>query len=747
MTDILRQIEQLRQEIRHHDQLYYTEAAPEITDHAYDYLVHQLRDLESAHPEFTDPDSPTQRIGDPLKTGFEKVVHQVPMLSIDNTYTENELRNFLETRVLEPLNHQAVEWVVELKIDGVAVSLIYEHGRLIQAITRGDGHVGDDITLNMRTVRGIPLVLQTDPRISLPSRLEIRGEVYMTHDDLEAFLLSQSTVGQKSDNRMLTAKDVHVYNPRNVTAGAIHQLSPHECARRHLRFMAHSVGDMQTIPTTTHWEFLQLVRSLGIPTSPKAALFSDVDSAIHYCHSLTEEIHELPFEIDGFVLKVNRFDLRQQIGSTAKSPKWIVAYKFEKYETEAKLHQITCQVGKSGAVTPVAELVDPQYDGVTNCRDYVIIAGTKVQRASLHNVEEIARKDFRVGDRVIVAKAGKIIPQVIRAETHLRDPDNMPLVYIFPKTCPICGSPLVKDSNTIYIRCVSPECSAQLKERIVHFASRKAMNISGLGDELATKLIDKELITCYADIYKIPFESLVQLPFKERKESRQKTLFDSNSTQDSDNDDCDLGVKIERYGEKRAQKLIEAIATSRASHDLGHLLYALAIPEIGEKVAKMLANTFGSIDALLLADVQAISSLPDIGEVIANSIFQWLHSEIGKKTIDALRECGVRMDVDLKQQNGIGPLAGKTFVVTGTLANATREEIEERIASLGGKTSKSVSSKTSYVIAGVEAGSKLDKAQTLRIPILTEAEFEKMIADLPIPPTLSESATRESLFD
>ncbi|MDD3470787.1 MAG: NAD-dependent DNA ligase LigA [Thermoguttaceae bacterium] len=739
MTDILRQIEQLRQEIRRHDRLYYTEATPEISDHAYDQLVHQLRGLEAEYPEFSTPNSPTNRIGDPHKEGFAKVRHQVPMLSIDNTYTESELRNFLETRVLEPLNHQAIEWVVELKIDGVAVSLIYEDGYFVQAITRGDGQVGDDITSNMRTVRGIPLVLQSNPQIPMPSRLEIRGEVYMTHDDLEFFLLSQSQEKNFTEKQLVQrqkslfvqqddlptryekAVEPIIVNCRNVTAGAIHQKDPKECARRHLRFMAHSVGNIQTIPAATHWDFLKVVRSFGLPTSPKAALFQDADSAIAYCHSLMENIHELPFEIDGFVLKVNRFDLREQIGSTAKSPKWIVAYKFEKYETEAKLHDIKCQVGKSGTVTPVAELVDPQYDGVENRRDYVVIAGTKVQRASLHNAEEIARKDFRIGDRVIVAKAGKIIPQVVRAETHLRDPDHMPQVYIFPDICPMCGSPLVKDPNTVYIRCISPECPAQLKERIVHFASRKAMNIQGLNDKWVEKFIYARFLKSIGDLYRLEENDI--LPIMQPK-GYQKTLQKK-------------GMLFNTGETNSAKKLIEAIAESRSTHDLGHLLYALAIPEIGEKVARTLANAFGSIDSLMVADVQMISSLPDIGVAIANSIFQWLHSEKGRKTIEDLRVCGVQMNT-IRQLNVIGPLSGKTFVVTGTLEKSTREEVEERIESLGGKVSKSVSSKTSYVLAGTDAGSKLDKAKTLHLPILTETEFENLIANLPIRPILSE---------
>ncbi|MDO4557929.1 MAG: hypothetical protein Q4C47_03080, partial [Planctomycetia bacterium] len=569
MDELRREIETLRNEIRRHDRLYYTEAAPEIADHEYDRLMRQLRELEAAHPEYHDPASPTQRIGDPLESGFAKVAHRVPMLSMDNTYTKSELRNFMESRVLKPLSGQMVSWVVEPKVDGVAVSLIYERGRLVQAITRGDGRIGDEITGNIRTVRGIPLQLEADPQ-TLPEWLEIRGEVYMNHDDLEAFLASRKDSGERkrsepeipsvprntitgterkpddeasdngTDGRIdetygggtdaeigvisggkTTGKmtEEKIFNPRNVTAGAIHQKSPEECARRRLRFMAHSVGDVTALPVTTHSEFLTWIRSLGVPTAPKVAVFPDPDAAVDYCDSLMEEIHELPFEIDGFVLKVDRFDQREVVGSTSKSPRWMVAYKFEKYEAEAKLADILWRVGKSGAVTPVAVLVDPEYDGVANTKEYVVIAGTKVRRASLHNPHEITSKDVRLGDRVIVAKAGKIIPQIVRVETHLRpEGPDAPSPYPLPRICPVCGGPLVKrfagqpDSpidasdvpvtGTFQIFCTSPTCPAQLKERIVHYASRRAMDLTGLGDEMVGRLVNAGLLRGLGDLYR-----------------------------------------------------------------------------------------------------------------------------------------------------------------------------------------------------------------------------------------------------
>ena len=762
MSDIRVEIEALREMIRRHDRLYYSDAAPQIVDHEYDLLVRRLRDFEAAHPECADPDSPTRRVGDPLRTGFTRVTHRVPMLSMDNMYTESELRDFLESRVLRVLMPESVKWVVEPKIDGVAVSLIYENGRFVQAVTRGDGVQGDDITANMRTVRSIPLRLDGDPA-TLPQRLEIRGEAYMTHVDLEAFLRSEA---EKTDEiREIRSSDEtenneadggagvteRIANPRNVTAGAIHQKDPQECSRRRLRFLAHSVGDTATLPVATHAEFLAWVRSLGMPTTPEAARFEEPDAAIAHCHALMERIHELPFEIDGFVLKVDRFDQRERVGATGKSPRWMVAYKFEKYEAEAKLERIEWQVGKSGAVTPVAVLVDPGYDGTTNRRDYVVIAGTKVSRASLHNPYEITSKDIRIGDRVIVAKAGKIIPQVVRVETHCRpEGDAAPKPYFIPVECPECGSLLVRrtvgeadqpadsvnamnmaNRGTYQVFCVAPECPGILVARIAHYVSRRAMDIAGLDDEQIKKIRNAGLLRGIGDLYRLTERDLDPIfrPVSGRKLKRPGLPGME-----------DVAKEQEAVKKTSAQKLVQAIDASRARRDLGHLLYALAIPQVGEKVARTLASAFGSIDALHEADTNRIAALPDIGPVIAERVYGWLHDAANESLVEDLRAMGVRLDTQVKAElwnttpgagsanaaTGGGPLAGRRFAVTGMLQRYTREKIEERIVSLGGSVSKSVSAKTSYLVAGESAGSRLERAKQMGVTILTEEEFERL---------------------
>jgi DNA ligase (NAD+) len=656
-------IDELREQIRYHDRKYYVEAAPEITDLAYDKLFTELKSLEAKHPALVTPDSPTQRIGDAPVSELTQVTHRVPMLSIENTYSIEDLRSFLqktETEVGEP-----VEWVVELKIDGVACAVLYENGLLSRAVTRGNGVIGDDITHNIRTVSGVPLKLLGK---SPPPELEVRGEVYMTNADLQRV------------NEQQIARGLPTYaNPRNTTAGSIRQLDPRIVAERHLRFFAHGVGYSQGLRSQSHWDFLQEIRGFGIPATPHVAHFRGVDETIKQAESLIELVSELDFEIDGLVLKVNSFAQRERLGLRSKSPRWVVAYKWEKYEGTTKLHDIGISVGKSGALTPFAILEPLELEGVV------------ISRASLHNAEDIERKDIRPGDMVVVERAGKVIPHVLRAETHLRKSDSPK--FVFPSHCPECNTPAVKDEGGVYIRCPNPECPAQIKERLRFFATRNAMDIEGLGDKLVDQLVSAGLVRRFADLYDLESESL---------------------------------QKLERMGKKSSNSLISNIEASK-SRGLERLLNALSIRHVGQRVAQLLAQHFGSLDAMEKAGLDELSRVPEIGEIIAKSVHDFLHSEHGQQTIASLRERGI--DLTAKTQKPVGgKLEGKTFVVTGTLTKYSREEIESLIEQHGGRASGSVSKKTSYLIAGADAGSKLAKAKDLGIPILDEAEFDRLIA-------------------
>jgi len=654
------EIARLREKIRYHDRKYYVEAAPEISDLEYDRLVERLKKLEAKHPELVTPDSPTQRVGDQPVEGLEQVEHRVPMLSIDNTYSLAELRKY-EERTAKLLGGESIEWVVELKIDGVAVSLVYENGVLVRGVTRGNGRVGDDITHNVRTVGDVPLRLSGD---APPAVLEVRGEIYMANSDLVRLNEAQEKKG-----------DPPFANTRNVTAGSIRLLDPRICAQRRLRFFGHGVGLVEGLRAQTHMEFLDELRAYGLPGTPRVECFGSFDAAVDHCETLIERLHELDFEIDGLVLKVNRFDQRERLGATAKSPRWLIAYKFEKYEATTRLGAIRVQVGKTGAVTPVAEL------------EPVELAGTIVSRASLHNADEIERKDVRPGDVVVVEKAGKIIPHIVRVEKHQRQ--GKLRKYAFPKQCPECATELVKDEGGVYIRCPNLECPAQVKERIRYYASRNAMDIEGLGDKLVDQLVGQGLVRGYGDLYRLKLDDLLGL---------------------------------ERMGRKSSENLLAGIERSK-ERGLARLLNALAIRHVGARVAMVLAERFGSIDALREASVDELSATGEIGPIIAESVHGFLHADAGRRTIADLRALGVKMETAAAAAEGSRVLEGKTLVVTGTLQRYGRDEIQELIARHGGRAASSVSKKTDYVVAGEKAGSKLTKARELGVPVLTEDEF------------------------
>jgi DNA ligase (NAD+) len=663
-SDPALEIARLCEEIRYHDRKYYVEAAPEISDREYDRLIERLKRLEAKHPELVTPESPTQRIGDQPVEGLDEVEHRVPMLSIDNTYSKEELNKYGQ-RTAKLLQGEPIGWVVELKIDGVAVSLTYENGVLARGVTRGNGRVGDDVTHNIRTVIDVPLRLVGD---DLPPALEVRGEVYMTNSDLVRLNEAQAEKGEPP-----------FANTRNVTAGSVRLLDPRLCAGRRLRFFAHGVGYSEGLQAATHMEFLDELQGYGLPVTPEVERFDGFGAAVEHCELLVERLHELDFEIDGLVLKVDRFDQRERLGSTAKSPRWLVAYKFEKYEGTTRLNDIQVQVGKSGTITPVA-ILEP-----------VELAGTTVSRASLHNADEIERKDVRKGDVVVVEKAGKIIPHVVRVEKHER---KKPLRrFQFPTKCPSCQTTLVQDQRGVYIRCPNVYCPAQVKERIRYYASRNAMDIEGLGDKLVDQLVEKKLVRSYGDLYRLTLQDLLDL---------------------------------ERMGEKSSQNLLDGIEASK-DRGLARLLNAISMRHVGARVASVLAGDFGSIDALMDADIERLSATSEIGPIIAESVYGWLHSDFGGETIADLRELGVAMEQADTTGKGPQVLEGKTLVVTGTLKRYTRDEIQEVIARCGGRAASSVSKNTDYVVAGEKAGSKLSKARQMGIPVLSEEEFENLL--------------------
>lgn len=658
------QIEKLREEIREHDRRYYVLAAPTISDTEYDRLIDRLKKLEAEHPELITPDSPTQRIGDEPVEGLTPVTHRVPMMSIDNTYDLDELKKYGE-RTAKLLPDETIEWVVELKIDGVAVSIRYENGELVQGATRGNGRVGDDVTHNLRTIPDCPLRL-TGPHI--PKVLEVRGEVYITNADLVKMNEEQAARGEEPFK-----------NSRNCAAGAIRLLDPKICAERRLRLFVHGVGEVDGLRATAHSEFLKEIQGYGLPATPLVESFKSFEAAVAHCEEVVERLHELPFEIDGLVLKVNDFAQREKLGATSKSPRWLVAYKFEKFEAVTKLNGIRVQVGKTGAITPVADL------------EPVELAGTTVSRASLHNADEIERKDVRVGDYVVVEKAGKVIPHIMRVEAHRREGELAK--FHFPKQCPECGTPVVKDVEGVYIRCPNYECPAQWKERLRYFAGRNAMDIEGLGDKLVDQLVNDGLVRSYGDLYGLTLEKLMTL---------------------------------ERMGKKSSESLLEGIEASK-NRGLIRLLNALSIRHVGNRTAAVLAENFGSMKEIMDATVERLSEVMEIGPTIAQSVYDFVHSTQGERIIAELETAGLDMTAEKKAAAAEGPLAGKTIVVTGTLTKYGRDEIEEVITKHGGRASSSVSKKTTFVVAGENAGSKLDKAKQLGVPVLDEAAFEAML--------------------
>lgn len=666
MSSITQELSKLREEISKHDRLYYVDAAPVISDREYDKLMQRLLELEKQHPELITPDSPSQRVGGEPIEGFVQVRHSVPMLSIDNTYNENELREF-DQRVRKLLGTDDFLYIVEQKVDGVSASLVYENGILVQAATRGDGITGDDITHNVRTIREIPLRLQGNP----PARLEVRGEIYMTNVELSRLNVIQKERGENI-----------LKNPRNVTAGTLKLLDSRIAAERKLNFFAYGEGSLDGLPVKTHSGFLDFIKSLGIPAVSHSQPVKTIDEVLAYCQADLENKHSLDYETDGMVIKVDRYDQRLKLGVTSKAPRWVIAYKVELWQASTTINSVTLQVGKSGMITPVAELEPVEIDGTT------------VSRVSLHNFDDIAHKDIRVGDCVVVEKAGKIIPHVVRVELEKRPARSKPLLP--PTQCPVCKGKVAKDEGGTYLRCINPSCPAQLKERIRFFATRQAMDVEGLGPAIIDQLVDQNLVKSLPDLYELTLESLMTL---------------------------------ERMGQKSAQNLLDGIAKSK-EQGLARVLTGLTIRHVGVSTARLLANEFGSMDELAHASEDRISRIEGIGPIVAESIAEFFQQKSNRELIDRLKASGVKLTEDRKAPaagTDDSPIAGKSFVVTGTLETMGRDDIEQLIRDHGGKTSSSVSKKTNYVVAGDKAGSKLDKAKELGVAVLSEKDFLAMI--------------------
>lgn len=664
-----RRIEELRREIRRHDTLYFVHQAPEVSDREYDRLMQELRELEGAHPGLITPDSPTQRVGERPLEGFDHVTHRIPMRSIDNTYSPSALREF-DRRVRKGLGDEAFEYVVDPKIDGVAVSLRYENGVLAVGATRGDGITGDDITQNLRTIRSIPLRLVED---HWPATLEVRGEVFWPRQDFNQFNRQRQADGETP-----------FANPRNATAGTLKQLDSRIVGRRNLAFIAHGVGLIDPWPEEldTHMELFEWLHAGGIPTSPHARLCADIDAALEFVEEWEKRRHELEYDTDGLVIKVNRFDQRERLGSTSKAPRWCIAYKFAAEQATTRLVSVDFQVGKLGTITPVANLEPVQ------------LAGTTVKRASLHNFDQVKRLDLHVHDLVAVEKAGEIIPQVVAVDASERKPDAAAIEP--PAQCPVCAGETVQDEGGVYVRCINPACGAQVVERLRFFCGRGQMDIEGAGVKLIEALVNADLVHTYGDLYRL-------------------------------HDRRDELVQLERLGEKSVDNLLAAIEESKRQ-PLGRVLAALNIRHIGTHTAELLAGHFGSLSALREADEDALRSVDGIGPEMAASLRRWFDSDTGQQIVAELEAAGLNLtQPQVAQAETEQPLADQTVVVTGTLARYSRQEIEELIKRLGGKSTSSVSKKTSFVVAGDAPGSKVEKAHRLGVPVLTEAEFEQRI--------------------
>jgi DNA ligase (NAD+) len=661
-------IDKLRAMIARHDHAYYVENKPEISDREYDRLYSELKELEELHPELASPDSPTLRVGGKPLEMFEPWEHLVPMQSLDNTYNAGELREF-DARVRRGLGLESVDYVIDAKIDGVAVSLTYLGGILHAGATRGDGQVGDQITQNLRTLRSVPLRLESSEP---PDSVEIRGEVYMTRSGFSRLNAERQEEGLEP-----------FANPRNAAAGSLKQLDPGVTAKRPLRLWTYAIGHWsgKQPPPNTQKELLRRLREWGLPVQPVSVTAHGIEEVLKGIDTILAARSSLDYDIDGAVIKVDNRAYQQRLGSTSKAPRWAIAYKMEAERAETRLESISIQVGRTGTLTPVAELQP------------VFLAGSTISRATLHNEEEIHRKDIRVGDWVVIEKAGEVIPAVVEVNTEKRT--GQEIVFSMPDQCPVCGGPVTRLHDEVAVRCENMDCPAQIKRRLLHFGQRSAMDIEGLGKKLVDQLVDQNLVHNPADLFFLDLQKLSSL---------------------------------ERMGEKSARNLLESIEKAK-SQSPSRLLFGLGILHVGQTAARNLVSALHSIDVIAETPPERLQEIEDIGPIMADSIAQFFRSDHNRMTLEQLRRAGVRMAAEEQRQAVDQSMAGQVWVLTGSLEQFTRDQAKSEIEKRGGKVTGSVSSKTDFVLAGESAGSKLEKARELGIRVVDESQFLELIAD------------------
>ena len=658
-ADASQRLAELREQIHRHDYLYYVEARPEIADAAYDGLVRELRDLEAQYPELVTPDSPTQRVAGAPTDVFKPVDHLAAMLSLDNATTVDQLREF-EARIGRALPGAAFRYVCEPKIDGLGIALVYAHGRLVRGATRGDGRVGEEVTANLRTIRSLPVALRGP--LAQAAELEVRGEVFMPRREFEAL------------NRGLEESGEATFaNPRNAAAGAVRQKDPRITARRPLDIFVYHLSHAEQHGLASHWDSLQALRAAGFKTNPRTERCESLDAIADYCGRLEAERDALGYDADGAVVKVDALDHQRRLGSTTHHPRWAIAFKFAARQATTTVQTIEVGVGKTGILTPVASLAPVELAGVT------------IRNVSLHNEDEIRRKDVRVGDTVLIERAGDVIPYVVQVVTSKRPDGTEP--YRFPEACPACGGTAFRPDGEAYWRCMNSACPAQLKERLRHFGSRRAMDIEHLGEAVIEQLVDRGMVKHFADLYRLTADQLAEL---------------------------------DRLAEKSAQNLVDAIHASR-DRGLARLLNALGIRLVGERVAQLLASRFGGLQRIADASVQELAVVHGIGPSIAESVSAFFADASNRDLLGQLEALGVRTDEPDAAIDGPQPLEGKTFVLTGTLPSLTREAARDLIVRLGGRVTSTVSKKTSYVVAGDAPGSKVDDARRLGVALIDEA--------------------------
>ncbi len=664
-------IDELRTELERHNRLYYVEAASEIPDRDYDRLMAELQALEAEYPQYDSASSPSHKVGGEPIAGFQQFEHRVPMLSIDNAFEEQQLVDW-DAGLQKAFEREKLEYSVEYKIDGVALALIYENGELVRGVTRGNGAVGDDITSNARIVGGVPLKLHTPKP---PAVLEVRGEVIILNETFSAFQAAQIAAGEEPFK-----------NPRNAAAGALKLLDPREARKRSLRFLAHGVGHVEGIAWKTYVEFLDSIRKMGLPITPNVGKALGYAQLMEVVSELMEGVVSLPFEVDGIVIKLNNINERDHLGTTSKSPRWVRAYKWERYEAETKVHNIAIQVGKTGTLTPVAELEPVEIDNTT------------VSRASLHNRDELQRLGVMIGDTVLIEKAGKIIPHVLRVNEAVRDGSEQP--FEFPQNCPKCRTAVLQDEGGVYVRCPNPSCPAQLLQTLIFFASRPAMDIDGLGEKLVGQLLEAKLIDGIPALYRLA--------------DRRTDL-----------------EQLERLGEKSIDHLLAGIEASK-QQPLWRLLTGMNIRHVGQSNAQVLERAFGTASEIAKQTAESLEAIDEIGPAIALAVHQFFSSDTGQALLLELESVGLNLGQPIDRAAVPSPddrkLNGQTVVVTGTLLQLSREDAKQLIRDHGGKSSGSVSKKTDLLVAGEKAGSKLDKAHELGVKVVTEAEFMSMLS-------------------